>query len=111
MAQAGQPENPPCHCNSVLGRGGWSIPLTSDDLSFSFPQGFTGVVSRALHPTFSFRLIFLYENELARLQSFSAFFRGVASPLFCILAGGCATIVVTGEVEVAVHTDCDEAIV
>jgi hypothetical protein len=34
VAQAGQPENPPCHFKSVLGRGGWPIPLTNDDLSF-----------------------------------------------------------------------------
>ena len=51
VAQPGQPENPPCHFKSVLGRVGWPIPPTSDGLSF-FPSRLPGVVSRALHPTF-----------------------------------------------------------
>ena len=48
-------------------------------------------------------LVFLNEDELARLQTCPAFLRGVSRPLGRILAGGLAVVVGTREIEVAVH--------
>ena len=56
-------------------------------------------------------LVLLNEDELSRLQTCPALFGGVSRPLGRILAGGLAVVVVTGEVEVAVHPYRNKALV